>query len=256
MDAGYINDQHITFSNVTEHIPQYYYSFDPEIYYEPPLSFPRNILRIIPNSRDNVATDISVRYHMPHWNYNDYTTKQQKEFIATYFPDRITLYKKLNKENRSRLFIYLWMYMNGGIYIGPDYELLKPLDEIFNEFPTSDLYFVLKYNRYISPDFFASQPFCEFWLDVINKIDRAEALTEVADITHHNYTIIPRTEIDPYDECEVTYNKDSYLRPLKRHRDLITYMSCQTGSSEELLYLTGIIVLLLLLMCIIAIITN
>lgn len=274
MNTGYmyINDNYdppVTFSyefyenndlpatqETAESIPQYHYSFNPDIYHQSTLALPRNILRIISNSRDMIAKDISVRYHMPHWKYSEYTPKQQREFVSTYFPDRLPLYKKLSKENRSRLFIYLWMYMNGGIYIGSNYELLKPLDTIFEQVPVADLYFVLNYNRYISEQFFAAQPFCEFWLEVINKLDRREALTEVADMTHHKYTIIPRTEIDPYEECDVEYNKDSYLRPINKHHDLLTYMSCQTGSSTDLLYLTGVSIIILLLMFIIALITN
>lgn len=265
-------DDNIT---VVEPVPLSPYTFNPDIYHDSMLSLPRNIMRTIPQARSKKAQDISAQYHMPHWKYSEFTPSQQQEFIARYFPDRMGLYKKYTHEQeRTHLFIYLWMYMNGGVYIGPAYEVLKALDSILEDAPPADLYFTLDSERYISSEFFASQPFCEFWLELVDlmekrikykyplvrdEIDRNTGrglLTDVSEETFHKFEIIPRTQLDPYGTCDTEYNKDSYLCPSNRDRDFMTYVSCQTGSSAEVLYATGIVILILSLMFIIALITN
>jgi len=59
----------------------------------------------------------SILYHMPDWKYYEFNPIQQKDFISNYFPNKLNLYNKYRYDKeRLYLFIYLWMYMNGGIY--------------------------------------------------------------------------------------------------------------------------------------------
>ena len=256
------------------------YTFNPDIYRSSTLSIPRNILRTISENQSKYVKDLSVRYHMPNWNHFEFNPSQQKEFVIRYFPEWMGLYKKYtNDEERNNLFVYLWMYINGGVYISSDYELLKSIEDILDtnerdkESP-ADLYFMFDDERYISPKFFGSQPFCGFWMEAVNLMDKRAKykyplireeidrntgrglLTDVCDETRHKFQIIPRLQLDPYSPCDIEYIKDSYLYPSNRNQDFITYMSCQTGSSTELIYITGAIVLIISMMIIIALITN
>lgn len=265
-------------SDITMLLPLHPYTFNHDIYRSSTMSLPHNILRIIPETKSKKAHDISVRYHMPHWKYFEFTTSQQKDFIAKYFPERMGLYKTYTREEeKNHLFIYLWLYMNGGIYIGPDYELLKSLEQLLDEFTDSnpaDLYFMFDNERYISPNFLASQPFCGFWIEVINLMDKRRKykypsiqeeidrntgrgiLTDITNETRYKFEIIPRSELDPYTPCDTNFNKDTYLCPTNRTQTFMTYVSCQTGSSTEMLYITGAIILVIAIMVIIALITN
>lgn len=275
-------NNNVTPSQNFDPLPLYPYSFNPDIYKQSTLSIPRNILRTIPDNQSLKFKDISVRYHMPHWNYVEFTSDEQKEFIKKYFPERLGLYKKYTREEeRTQLFIYLWMYMNGGIYLSSDYELLKSLEPLIDStnkndtgLSSVDLYFMYDPERYISTRFFASQPFCGFWIDLVNlmekrkkykyttiqeEIDRNSGrglLTDVVDETRYKFEIIPRSELDPYTPCDTNYNKDSYLIPIVDDKNFMTYVSCQTGTSTEMLHITIAIIFIILIMVIIALITK
>ena len=258
-----------------ESLPSYPYTFNPDIYKRSSFSIPHNILRTVPRAHSKTAKDISVQYHMPHWNYVEFDHTEQRKFIGRYFPERLELYKKYTREEeQTYLFVYLWLYMNGGVYIHPDYELLKSLESILDATPSADLYFTFDQDRYISPRFLASQPFCQFWIDAVNlmekrkkykyiiaseEIDRNTGrglLTDIVDESRYRFEMIPRSQLDPYTSCDTDYNKDTYLCPSKRNRDFMTYVSCQTGTETEMLYITGAVVLIIIIMFIIALITN
>lgn len=262
----------------SEYLPLQSYTFNHDIYKSSAMSIPLNIMRIITENNSSKPKDISVRYHMPHWKYFEFTLSQQKKFIEKYFPDRMGLYKTYTRdEDKNNLFVYLWLYMNGGVYISPDYELLKSIEPILDNMTDShvvDLYFMFDEERYISSKFLISQPFCDFWIDAINLMDKRKThkypslqeeidrntgrrlLTDVLDDTRHKFEIIPRLQLDPYSPCDTEYNKDSYLYPINRNQSIVTYVSCQTGTSKELLYVTAAVVLVIAIMVIIALITN
>ena len=274
------------------------YTFNPGIYQASSLYIPRNIFQTIP---ENIASssdktpmgshhraslggsikkrrstvDPSILYYMPHWNYHSFTPSQQEQFISKYFPERIGLYRHYKlKEERDNLFVYLWLYINGGLYVSSEYEILKPLDIILDSSIAADLYFMFDHERYISPRVLASQPFCGFWMEAVNlmekrknhhypqiqdQIDRNTGrglLTDIAEETQYKYEILSRTVLDPYSPCDTTYDKDSYLRPLTHDLGFLTYMKCQTGSSDELLYITGAIIFVIAIMILIALITQ
>lgn len=265
-------------------LPFHPYGFNPNIYQDSSLHIPRNLFRTVRENltpqlkekKSSVSTrDSSISKYMPHWNYNSFTNTQQEQFISKHFPEHLGLYYhyKLDEE-RNNLFVYLWIYINGGLYISSEYEILKPIDIIFDSSVTADLYFTFDYERYISPKILASQPFCGFWMEVVNlmekrknhhypqisdQIDRNTGrilLTDVVAETQYKYEILPRSLLDPYNPCDTSYDKDSYLRPVSRNINFLTYMKCQTGSSDELLYITGAIIFVICIMILIALITH
>lgn len=253
-----------------EILPHHPYTFNPGIYEKSSLTIPRDLVQI--NSVENNKTVIKC---MPHWNYHKYNLNDQEQFISKYFPEKLSLYRYYkHPEERNNLFIYIWLYVNGGLYVSSDYEILKPLDEILDFSNTADLYFMFDHERYISEKFIASQPFCGFWLEVINLMEKRKThrypilrdqidrntgrgvLTDSIDDTKYKYEILPRSSLYPYNPCDTNYDKDSYLRPSYRNLNFMTYMKCQTGSTDELLYMTGAIIIVIIIMVIIAIITQ
>lgn len=264
-----------------EMLPSHPYTFNPDIYQPSFLYIPRNLFQTIPETltpntkKHRHSIDSSISYHMPHWNYQSFTPSQQKQFISKYFPERLKLYNHYTlEEERTNLFVYLYLYINGGLYISSEYEILKPLDAVLDSSITADLYFMFDHDRYISPRVLASQPFCGFWIEVVNlmekrknhhypqkrdQIDRNTGrglLTDVSDETQYKYEILSRTLLDPYSPCDTTYDKDSFLRPLSHNTGFLTYMKCQTGSSDELLYITAAIIFVIIIMFLIALITQ
>jgi hypothetical protein len=285
------------------------YGFNPDIYKSSTLTIPRQIFQTISDpisnksklsheepitkglSLDQVETSDpihNINYHMPHWKYHAFTPLQQENFIAKYFPERLALYKSYKyDQQKTNLFVYLWLYVNGGVYLASNYELVKSIepvleesnnkiryDSILDSTHSPDLYFVFDYDRFISTHFIASLPFCEFWIELVNLMDKRKnhhyptaeqeidhntgrkLLTELVEQTHYKYDIIPRMLMNPYNPCDKTFNKDSYLRPLSHNLDFMTYIKCQTGSSDELLYITGAVIIIIVIMVIIALITH
>ena len=263
------NDVTVTPSHIEfpQSLPIQPYIFDPNIHKNSVFELPRNVIQT------GLKDDGSAEYHMPHWQHKRFTSFQQKEFISKYFPERMTLYEKyVYSEAKTNLFIYLWLYLNGGIYIDSDYELKKPLDPILDG--RTDLYFVHDDDRYISPKFLASRSFCDFWIEVVNLMEKRKnfryssaqedidrntgrgLLTDIIQETYHKFTIIPRSQLYPYNNCDIQYDKDSYLAPSDKNKNIITYMSCWTGNSFELMYITGALIVVIVIMVIIALITN
>jgi len=255
-------------NNKSNGIPGNPNGFNPDIYST--VLVPKNILRTI-GERDK-EEDKGGKEKMIDWKYWEFTAKEQKEFIERYYPDRIKLYKKYKiEQEKTNLFIYLWMYMNGGIYIGPGYEILKSLDNIIEKTGETDIYLTKDVDRYISAEFFGSKAFCGFWLEVIEgmekrkeykyntikeEIDRNSGrslLTDIVQETFQKMEIIPRLELDPYEECDIEYDKDTYLRP--KNKDFISRAGCKIGTSTEVIYIIGIIIVILIIMITIALIT-
>jgi mannosyltransferase OCH1-like enzyme len=216
---------------------------------------------------------------MPHWTQTKLSPEHHKDFILKYFPDKWNLYKSFShQEERDNLIAYLWLYLNGGVYIASEYEVVKSLESILSINSHADLYFMYDDERYISPKFMVSQPFCGFWMEVINLMDKRKnhkyplsrdqidrntgrgLLTDVLDETSFKYEIIPRNQLDPYRACDRNFNdvssKESCLLPSNRNQDFMTYMSCKTGTSNELLYVTGAIIFVIAIMVIIALMTR
>lgn len=250
------------------------YNFNPNLFVFDDLLIPKNIFQVT-NQINQIKSNNSFSHHMPDWKYFIFTNKQREEFIEKFFPERLGLYKYYNNEEKQiNLFIYLWIYMYGGIYVSPNYEIMQSLESIFELYDEKDIYFTLDENKYISSDFFISQPFCNFWIDVVNFMEQkkeerySQILEEISKTTggalltellYHNrykYEIIPRSIINPYNSCNKSYDGKSYLHPISTDSSIITYLKCKTGSSEELIYITFAIIFLIFLMIILAIITN
>jgi len=249
----------------------YDYSFNPDVY-ESSIIIPRNVF-YIKRGKSDPGESLSV--NMPHWKHTTLSPNSHKDFILKYFPDKWNLYKSFdNKEEQDNLIVYLWLYLNGGVYINSDYELIKSLEPILDSMPKVDVYLMYDDERYISPKFLVSQPFCSFWMEVIDlmdkrknhkyptireKIDRNTGrglLTDVVETTTVKYLVIPRNHLDPYGSCDIEFTKDSCLRPSNRVNDVITSLSCSTGTSNELLYVTSVSIFIFFIMIIIALITR
>lgn len=250
----------------------YEYSFNPDIYESSSVILPRNIAFI---KRGSTGPEDSLSRHIPHWKQTRLSPDRYKDFIVKYFPDKWNLYKSFkHQEERDNLVVYLWLYLNGGVYIDSEYELMKSLEPILDSMPKADLYFMYDDERYISPKFLGSQPFCGFWMEVVDlmekrknhkypsireQIDRNTGrglLTDVVEETMFKYELIPRNQLDPYRSCDREFSQDSCLRPSNRSQNIITSLSCSTGTSNELLYVTGAIIFVLVIMIIIALITR
>lgn len=251
-------------------IPRYPYTFNPEIipsslsnhapdhiYKSPTVAIPKKILQI----KYQEHSHSSINKYLPDWNHTLIIEKnQQTEFISRFFPDKMALYHSYkHPDQKDNLFIYLWLYMYGGIFISTDYGVTRSLESLLGTFvDISDIYFILDAERYITPKFIITRPFCSFWIEVINlmekrchhhyqttqeEIDRNTGrglLTDVTQETYHKYEIIPRSIVESGDSLGVKDNL-GYIESLMVH-----------PQNSEAGYINAVIILMLVMLVIVA----
>lgn len=88
---------------------------------------------------------VSIQALMPDWKYYLMTDEDNLNFVKTYFPDFVSHFQMFEYPiQRADAIRYMWLYVNGGVYLDLDLELMKPLDDLFYE--DKDLYVVRSAN--------------------------------------------------------------------------------------------------------------
>jgi inositol phosphorylceramide mannosyltransferase catalytic subunit len=87
----------------------------------------------------------AIRKHLPHWKYVLMTDDDNLEFVKRFFPDFLHIFQAFEHPiQRADAIRYMWLYVNGGVYLDLDLEIIKPLDDLFYE--DKDLYVVRSVN--------------------------------------------------------------------------------------------------------------
>lgn len=176
----------------------------------------------------------SIQEQMPDWTYRLMTDEDNRNFVAEHFPDFLPYYDKFEYPiQRADAIRYCWLYVNGGIYIDLDIELLQPLDPLFID--DIDLFLVASGNigSCITNSFMASKPRSPFWLEVIEEMKKPPSawslgkhwkvmnttgplmLDRVAKRSKYTYSALPSKLIMPCSVCDnICQPKGAYVRPL------------------------------------------
>ena len=71
----------------------------------------------------------SIKNLMPDWEHVLMTDDDNRKFIQEYFPQYLTTFDEFEYGIQRADFIrYAWLYINGGLYLDLDYELVEPLE--------------------------------------------------------------------------------------------------------------------------------
>jgi len=179
----------------------------------------------------------SIKKHMKGWRYILMTDEDNLKFVGKYFPDFLPYYNKFEYNiQRVDAVRYMWLYIYGGIYMDLDFEVLKPMDDLFTKKDNSKVYLVSSGNIgvYITNSFMASKPRCKLWLDVIERMKKPLPwyylgkharvmnttgpimLTHVVTHSDYPYVRLPKSKINPCSVCDINKHvKGTYLRPLE-----------------------------------------
>lgn len=177
----------------------------------------------------------SIKNIMPDWKYVLMDDEENREFVIKHFPDFLPYYDAFPYNiQRADCIRYMWLYINGGIYIDMDLEVLNPLDELFSY--NNDVYLCKSGNvgSYFTNSFMASKPRCKFWLEVIEEMKKPLdwyylgrhtvvmnstgpiMLSHVAKKTDTVIGILPAKRIMPCSICNLKCATcESYLKPLE-----------------------------------------
>ena len=181
------------------------------------------------------SSPVSIKKFMPNYTYILSTDADNRKFVSTHFPDFLSTYDNYKHSiQRADAIRYMWLYIHGGIYIDLDYQLLKPLHDLFES--NSPFYVVYSKNvgTFVTNSFMASQPRCPFWLDVITEMKKAAnryyfgkhlqvmnttgpmMLTRVLRRTQIPYTVLPTSSLIPCSVCDLPCKPigNSYLQVL------------------------------------------
>lgn len=111
----------------------------------------------------------SIKEHMPDWEYVLMTDDDNRKFVQKHFPRFLPYYDNFPYGiQRADAIRYMWLYVNGGIYMDLDFKVLKSFDQLF--YNDNEVFFVLSGNvgSCITNSFMASKPGCKVWLDMLD----------------------------------------------------------------------------------------
>jgi len=180
-------------------------------------------------------TQTSINKYMAEWDYILMTDEMNRRFIELHFPDFLSYYDAFQYPiQRADAIRYAWLYINGGLYMDCDFELLGPLDELFIE--DYDLFLLASSNTpdVITNGFIAAKPGNKIFLDMIEEMKKPPGLSwierhllvmnttgplafnRVVKRSNTEYKQLPSNKINPYTICDTVYNKEGTLmRPLE-----------------------------------------
>lgn len=123
----------------------------------------------------------SIKKFLPNWNYVLMTDSDNLSFVEKYFPDFLSFYNNFKYPiQRADAIRYMWLYVNGGVYMDLDFELTKNLEVLINDnkytyYPQTDIYLVeyTKNGKFaVTNSFMISKPRNPFWLKVIDEMKK------------------------------------------------------------------------------------
>lgn len=201
----------------------------------------------------------SIQLHLVSkgWKHVFMTDQDNDQFVQTYFPDFWSTYAHLKYPvQKADTMRYMWLYVNGGVYMDMDYVVNKPLDPLFQDID-ADIYLAQSSNGYsLSNSFMASKPRNQFWLKCLDQIKHHQPawyntkhfyiLTSTGPLMlqrvfnqwkRANVALIPTDLINPCPICNLTCSRHGYLRPLKGQTwnsfdtHIINYVFCYPGKA-------------------------
>ncbi len=115
----------------------------------------------------------SIKEQMPHWKHSLHSAADRRLFVQKYFTpflDKFDAYPY--NVQRADAWRYLYLYINGGIYMDLDYIVKRPLDQLLANLPEADLYVVYSGNvgKVITNSFIVAKPYCPIFLDIYQEL--------------------------------------------------------------------------------------
>jgi mannosyltransferase OCH1-like enzyme len=235
------------------------------------VSIPKNIMQygnVVNSSRD------AIMNHMSDWEYTFMTEDDAIDFIRDNFPYQLDTFLSLGNDEQKKNFItYMWLYIYGGCYIDSMFEPVTSISPLF--YDEASLYFSTNPDNpgNVLTTFIASKPRCQFWLDLIDGIQKSkkpmwalgtylsnrtttgdEVLTKALHSSRDQYIIISPVILNPNGLCrtcrDTSKNKsDYYLKrvdgSLGSTMDEVIINTCKCYYDYIFYLIIGVIILLI-----------
>lgn len=183
------------------------------------------------------SSPTSITHFMPEWDHVLMSDELNEMFVREHFPQYLDIYLSFPYGiQRADVIRYMWLYINGGVYLDLDYELTESLEPLFAS--GSELYLMSSSNlsSYFTNSFMASTPGHPFWLEVLEEMRELYynppwwvvgkhltvmmstgpgLLTQTARKTKHIHTLLPQRLICPQSICKEEVKERGVLKPLE-----------------------------------------
>jgi mannosyltransferase OCH1-like enzyme len=214
----------------------------------------------------------SVKTYMPDWKYVLMTDETNRQFVQDNFPDFLNTYDNFEYPiQRADAIRYMWLYINGGVYMDLDFELTKPLDPLFQSNNEVYLAFSANVGSVFTNAFMASKPRSNFWLEVLDEMTKPVEwyhvgkhlkvmnstgplmLTRVARKSDIVFGVIQSGQIAPCSVCEELPCKkeSSYTKTLEGSSwigyDTSLYLFCMCNWQPLVTFLVIFLILIMIL---------
>src|SRR3990167_1838672 len=213
----------------------------------------------------------SIRKYMPEWEYVLFSDDDNRRFVEDHFPYFLSYYDSFQYPiQRADAIRYMWLYINGGLYLDLDIELIGSLDHLFEE---GDIFFTSSCNApsSLTNSIMASKKGHRLWLEMIEEAMKPTAwyavtrhlkvmmsagpdmVDRVVKRSNHSFVLVPKNLVNPYCLCDREYKKrDALIKPLKGgswmedyEQEIYRTLYCNQG-----VIAVGVILLLILLIVI------
>lgn len=127
------------------------------------------------------ASPASIKKYLPTWKYVLMTDDDNLHFVKTHFPDFLIYYENFPYPiQRADAIRYMWLYINGGIYINLDFEIIRNLDTLIYEYYHKQPHmggiclidYKIRNKSAVTNSFMISTPKNPFWLMVIEEMTK------------------------------------------------------------------------------------
>ena len=213
---------------------------------------------------DNIPKDwkpspISIKKYLPNWEYRFLTDEDIRNFCKEHFPWFLQHFDAFPYNiQRVDAIRPMWLYVNGGVYMDMDYEII---DERFETLFTEDvnLFFAPSANveNYYTNSFMASKAGNPFWIYYLQSMVKPISwyksigkhftvmnttgpmmLTNLINELDEPYSIIPSNKVTPCSVCNLECDvSNSYIRPLKGSSwvatDTKVYQFCMCNTNKQ-----------------------
>jgi mannosyltransferase OCH1-like enzyme len=176
------------------------------------------------------SSPASIKKFLADWKYVLLTDEDNDSFVQEHFPQLVDWYRRLYFPiQRADVIRYMWLYVNGGLYLDLDIEIVASLDELFvgSKMDTWLLKAPRNFAGHYTNFLMASTKQNPFWLKVIEECAKPldswvvlphhiisqqtglGALTRAASGWQKPIALLPQNSLVPCDYC----NPDSCSKP-------------------------------------------
>jgi mannosyltransferase OCH1-like enzyme len=176
----------------------------------------------------------SIKKFFPDYEYVLMTDADNRAFVQKYFPDFLPFYDNFPYNiQRADAIRYMWLYINGGIYLDLDLVVVKNFENLIKD---EDFYLVPSgnVNSVFTNSLMISKPGVKIWLNAIEEMKKPlpkywftkhtvvmnstgpMMLSRIIKDYDNSFGLIPANLIFPCSVCDIKCPvKNAYLKPLE-----------------------------------------